>query len=624
MAQEAAPRRRFAPVPIETTFQKVRRGGPAAELTPSPSPRSASPPSLARSRTPERRRFAPQLIDSSRRSRKSGDVGPATKPTDKTDITPYTNHIYAPKAKRRHQKVLSLSRRESCDDETANQVFHLVARDAERKDEERRLQEVAMSAFPNAGVRAGGAEHFFVRESSEDDSSGSRGRSKVRPPGPWQSRRDSTEEDVGWAVREMQEHHDLLVKLRGPGDRVSTLDLDNMSLEGPPGDALWTTTKRKSSDDSIRPIGESLMPLIANDPLPTIREGIKASYEIDDSPPLRPIGETVMPYIPSAPPGAASSMPYIAASSRIPPESGFRSRGAFGAPYGGYQTPNLAADRELRKLRGGGSPPMLGQDIKFRMCHSPEMTKLEPDHLWLDDLSPERANRDKTGQNGLWNGYCYSPHLRDAIAPIDRPAMIATPLPESALGGDPFAVAFGSISGSISEEPSAISVATSEHRPRSGESKGLHMLTGLDERLRKEKEEQAEMEKAAAEREMIITTEFTDYFVTQVYNYLSLGYPAMARQYDDELSKISGIGTDKLQRAGNGIMEDIGGKKGGAPGHIALEMAADGTVDDDGRRCPRWEALKLYVLEWARQHPDLHNISPLAWGVRERRGSWAI
>ncbi len=40
--------------------------------------------------------------------------------------------------------------------------------------------------------------------------------------------------------------------------------------------------------------------------------------------------------------------------------------------------------------------------------------------------------------------------------------------------------------------------------------------------------------------------------------------------------------------------------------------------------CPRWRALKLYIYEWARQHPDLDAISPLAWGVQERRGSWGI
>jgi hypothetical protein len=40
---------------------------------------------------------------------------------------------------------------------------------------------------------------------------------------------------------------------------------------------------------------------------------------------------------------------------------------------------------------------------------------------------------------------------------------------------------------------------------------------------------------------------------------------------------------------------------------------------------PRWRALRLYIREWARQHPDLgENSNPLAWGVRARRGSWAI
>ena len=44
---------------------------------------------------------------------------------------------------------------------------------------------------------------------------------------------------------------------------------------------------------------------------------------------------------------------------------------------------------------------------------------------------------------------------------------------------------------------------------------------------------------------------------------------------------------------------------------------------------PRWIALKLYIREWARQHPSFddgfgEDENPLAWGVRARRGSWAI
>ncbi|GKZ40220.1 hypothetical protein AbraIFM66950_003703, partial [Aspergillus brasiliensis] len=42
--------------------------------------------------------------------------------------------------------------------------------------------------------------------------------------------------------------------------------------------------------------------------------------------------------------------------------------------------------------------------------------------------------------------------------------------------------------------------------------------------------------------------ELTDSFVTQIYNYLSLGYPCVARYYDHELSTISGISVADLRR----------------------------------------------------------------------------
>jgi len=125
----------------------------------------------------------------------------------------------------------------------------------------------------------------------------------------------------------------------------------------------------------------------------------------------------------------------------------------------------------------------------------------------------------------------------------------------------------------------------------------------------------------------------------------------LARQYDEELSKISRIdvdelekddiaimenlwGAEELHRQGNGAVKANGvgtdtrpvlanGKKIQATGHIMLDSEEkDGIREED--RCPRWKALKRYIFEWARQHPDLDGISPLAWGVRERRGSWGI
>ncbi|KAK0634443.1 hypothetical protein B0T17DRAFT_586263 [Bombardia bombarda] len=668
------PRRRFAPVPIETTFERYRKTIPAGEPTPSPSPRSPSPPPR------EKRRFAPQLVESSvRRSRRAGDEGPATKHTDKTDITPYTNHIYAPKARKRHgggghgvvpmtpTRQKGHARRESCDDEIAEGVFDLVARDAQRK-----LQEVAMSAFPNSGQRIGGAEHFYVRDSSEDDNVPERGRAILRGPRDFlQSRRNSSQEDISWAFKEMQEH----AQVRGRDmERVSTLDLDNMSIDSPPSDAMGLTRgprlsmskspswMSRPSSSSLGPIGEAYMPLLRPEsPLPAIGEA-RMPYIPPESPPIRPIGETFMPYIPTAPPGKAANMPYVPAS-QLPAETSFGHHEPF-RPMPEERDMSLERMRNQHRAKVNRSPPMLGDDLTFRMCPSPKMTKLEPEHLW--DLEKgqtmEEPNRDFTGQRGLWRGYCYaSGDQADKLIPADRPALLMTPQPQQN-GRDPFANAFGLTAPiTLSEEPSPPDGTTRsatgvhypmrsrstsdkqlypEHRSKTHEPKGLHMLHGLqnlDDMLKKEQ--------AAAELVEKIAAEFDDKFVTQVYNYLSLGYPALARQYDEELSKISGISLDELEKDDDAIMENLWGSEDQGPydktangtpvsvsangkpvkatGHIMLDSEErDGIREED--RCPRWKALKLYVYEWARQHPDLNAISPLAWGVGERRGSWGI
>ncbi|KAL2160736.1 hypothetical protein VTH06DRAFT_933 [Thermothelomyces fergusii] len=654
------PRARFAPIPIETTFERYRKAIPTAEPTPSPSPRSPSPPPR------EKRKFAPQLVESSvRRVRRAGDEGPATKHTDKTDITPYTNHIYAPKTRRRlghgplseeRAAQRGHGRRESCDDEIAGGVFDLAARDAQRK-----LQEVALSAFPNSGQRAGGAEHYYMGEGSDDDSP--RGRTLTRGPwNPYQPRRNSSQEDMGWAFKEMQEHAMKLQRARSQS-RIDTWDLDNMSIDGPPSDAMGLTrtqrtsiassplwTSRRPSTSSLGPVGDSPIALLrAESPLPAIGESAMAYVPPESPPPIRPIGEGFMPYIPSAPAGKAGAMPYAPAS-QIPPESGFRGHAPF-APYPPERDPSLERARQQHRLRLRVSPPMLGADLVFPRCPSPKQTKLEPTHFWqlTAAATSEEQDRGRAEQPGLWRGYCYTPDPNTKLAPAERPALIHTPQPDSPGSGsnrdrdyfsrEPFplceepASMDGHGGGSGSSAAAGAAGAVPEHRTRSQEPKGLHMLQNmhdLDEKLRREK--------AAADLEEKIAAEFDDHFVTQVYNYLSLGYPATARQYDEELSKISRIGIAELEKEDEAVMAGLWGadgpanregdangdkKKAGAPGHIMPHTEArDGVREED--RCPRWRALKLYVYEWARQHPDLDSISPLAWGVQERRGSWGV
>ncbi|KAL2753507.1 hypothetical protein ACRALDRAFT_212433 [Sodiomyces alcalophilus JCM 7366] len=624
------PRRRFAPIPIETTFESVRPtgnrpapGGHMPELTPDPSPREGSPvqeapyPNKFQPAPPrEKRKFAPQLIETSRRARRVGDTSPATKPTDKTDITPYTNHIYLPKNKSRRKLADSLgphdirqpkgARRESEAENASDYLLEWAAKEAERE-----MQEAALAAFPNSRAREGGAAHFYFRESSGDDSASADtspllpGRVRKHVSNRTRiTRRKSS--DLGYWHKHMQEHAEKLADERGetkPEEPYEDVDprhldddeLDKMELEGPP-DPLWLTSSDKTSMASA-PLpgshGDDDVAMVPDGPATTANEAHTVhdiGEAFDESPPAH-----LFPDAGLAKMTGAAFVP----RSQIPAETGFRNqRGGVGRPFG------FAAEREdplFKKMRKAASPPMLGQDLKFRKCPSPKQTKLEPEHIFQEVPMVEELNRDVTGQHGLWRGYCYRGSNSDMdIVPssLHGPKMITTPRPPSH-SGDPFSRAFGS---KLSSDP--LVPPTCEHRLKSGEAKGLHMLHGIDEKLRREK--------SISDREDKIAAEFQDSFVTQVYNYLSLGYPATARAFDEELSKISRVSVEELERDDASQM---------ACGHL-VEATQDNIPEES--RNPRWRALKSYIHEWARQHPDLDGLDPLAWGVRERRGSWAI
>lgn len=250
---------------------------------------------------------------------------------------------------------------------------------------------------------------------------------------------------------------------------------------------------------------------------------------------------------------------------------------------------------EAKAMRKGASPPMLGADLKFRMCPSPKATKFESDQRV--DIQP---NRSLTG-GGLWGGYCVAEDPDEYMSPFVArgPDMIQTPTTERE---DPFASAF---SNTLSRPAS----------PK--ETGGVRMVAGIDERLK--------AEIARSKKNDALLLEFDDTFISQVYNYLSLGYPAIARQFDRELSKISKTPEIELR---------IDDSRGDAKGYIGISGPNFGEAQsktptkrnfDHKNYCARWKALKIYVLEWARQHPNLSNgVATPAWGVRERRGSWAL
>ncbi|KAF4462507.1 hypothetical protein FALBO_10687, partial [Fusarium albosuccineum] len=599
-----------------------------------------------------------------------GDAGPATKPTDKTDITPYTKNIYTATKHRGRRRgdghdaedspVERARRRESEDEGVLSYLLELAAKEAERQ-----MQEDALAAFPNSHAREGGVDHFYFRESSGSDNS-PESTSPVHhhhghPIGHHHSnvRRQSSDSNLNWWHKHMQEHAEQVHQEQQqqqqqhgdpmavdkpdhkPGDihtlaeepteeakapkqdeedtvmRTDTADLDKMDLTAPP-DPMWTTSnnhqtppagRKRSSPGLPGPIGETYMPLVETDSYLTAEQRNKTPSPAP-APASRQIGESRMPYIPSAPTGRAAGVPYASAA-QIPPDTGgFRNQGRpFGRPFGGFGHRSPAPP--YQKRRPFVTPPMLGKDLVFRRCPSPKQTKLEPDHPFAERHAEEKY-RDLSGSKGLWRGYCFRSESNDAyLVPADlhAPPMLATPKPAATPGA---ASHIGSptmtdepayINGAANGQTNGQANGTVEHRTRAGHPKGLHMLHGINERL--------QQEKAHVELEEKIEQEFDDGFVTQVYNYLSLGYPAMARAFDEELARISLMSVEDLER------DD---EKQLAQGHL---VEADDNKPRE-KRCPRWKALRSYIKEWARQHPNLDSMDPVGWGVRERRGSWAV
>ena len=121
-----------------------------------------------------------------------------------------------------------------------------------------------------------------------------------------------------------------------------------------------------------------------------------------------------------------------------------------------------------------------------------------------------------------------------------------------------------------------------------------------------------------------ISAEYPDSFITQVYNYLSLGYPSLARPFDYELAKISQIPVAELR-------QDDEVAKAQPKGYIRLgnDFEGGGGHDMVEVECVRWRALRLYVREWVRQEEGMAKAFEVGppeetWGAGVRRGSWAI
>ncbi|SMR45153.1 unnamed protein product [Zymoseptoria tritici ST99CH_3D1] len=295
-------------------------------------------------------------------------------------------------------------------------------------------------------------------------------------------------------------------------------------------------------------------------------------------------------------------------------------------------------DADMQSMRDRARPPMLGNDLVFPRCPSPEPARFDVtqgsaklrQQMLAESNKPQAPKEDKGGLwnapagktsnisvtsasskanssnkgGGLWGGFCVATPAAPSTNPgglavPNIPTGLMTPLPRAEPSSNPFEQSFAARNGA----PGVVQPPTP---PPEGLTGGD--LANLDAVL-----------DSARDLDEMIEREYPDQFVTQVYNYLSLGYPTLARPFDEELSKISGIPIAELRQ------DDVKAKQN-PRGHIRLDPAYEGQGGDgiEGNGCARWRALKLYVREWARQEKKGYADQPVStWGAA-RRGSWAF
>jgi hypothetical protein len=275
-------------------------------------------------------------------------------------------------------------------------------------------------------------------------------------------------------------------------------------------------------------------------------------------------------------------------------------------------------DEELKKMRSAASPPMLGDELWFPQSLSPKMTRCDIDQIprprTNDDNEYKEVEGDpmlwQTNSNvsahsgtGLWGGLCQKPeHITRPPTPLR--SGLQTPAIDA---GNPFE----------SPRPRTPGTKTPSRKHRSnfpGPHPHFLPLTPPRDPLGEDPFTASIDKKLNLEREF--DAQFPAPVITQIYNYISLGYPVLAHQFDEELSKISRIPVDELRRDDELV---------DAKGHVSVPEGRDGEEGVMGEvRCKRWEALRLYCKEFWRQSPQMVEKGPADWGSsnRLRRGSW--
>lgn len=587
---------KFSPQPVETSSRSSRnKSGNASD--------ASAEDRTQTSDRPPRRKFAPQLIETAKRTRKSGDTSPAILPSDKTEATP-DDHVLgkqrpgilpAPPDNTPATSMLHVPQ--------LRDVSHLDVLEARRIGAPLDLRKLSTSSARSHSFRCPELETIESSESEEGSNL------------PSLSTSPSTSSDHSY----MYKHATRLRE--SVDDRVSGYLLEiaaraaekqlreqamaafpNSDFHEPVDHYIDRDTDERSLPGTARTSRHDLRFTQVNWELKEMRERQEQNDHQRYRTPSRRESHSRTGRLQSttSSPWASPTPVGLFAHEQVP-----------------GQPKKMAGGRQreigIEHMRAGARPPMLGGDIEFLRCPSPEPARFdvtqgshavresmcyltgqanieEPEGLWQGKAtaSPKvslwstTSSRRSSGK-GLWNGYCF-----DSGLPAPRgPSGLLTP---SAERGDPVTT--------------PCPTPTREELPPSPppSNPDFGEMASLNEKLM---------------AEQAIDEEFDDAFVTQVYNYLSLGYPSLARKFDGELSRISGTSIADLRQ------DDA---LANARGYIRFgDDEFPGDLDITEYTCARWTALRLYIREWAKQQPNMmQNEHALGgFGVSARRGSWA-
>lgn len=592
---------RRLPQPIETSNTNSKNAAKgekpynAADLT-SPQPRSTHPiePNAASSKP---RKFAPQLVETTRRRRKSTDIGPTVLPSDKTEVSP-GDQSRAPGPPRPirpsafptapgNTPIVSTDRIPLVS-ESRFSSSNL------RKRTEPRLHSFRVPTLPpiqstgNSGVanESNCPSLSTSPSAASDETEPSKNARRVR--------RSCREISTGYLLSQAAEAAERQLREQAmaaypnenrhePVDHFAVDRETDDQEEEEEMESLSRDTPKASEDASYAQRNDSA----AGWDLAEIRRHRETLEQQRNK-----RHTTVQPEL--------DRRRSIKGPFQDPTQVVTNFQQATGAArqnHGGRQK-----DTELEKMRNAASPPMAGEKLRLPMCQSPRQTRLDVGHhpsaprntgvatpkqhtgLWI----PGGGASKRASVAGLWMGTSAKPAQSTVELPKSLQTGLLTPETEQ---DDPFA-------------SSSTSYDKHELPPSPPSSQSDSKISCLDSILQTEE---------------IIAREFHDAFVTQVYNYLSLGYPALARKFDAELSKISKTPIEELQQddMNTNVKGYVGAPEGSGSDVRGVQQGA----------CARWSALRKYVREWARQQshmrPGVQGPNG-EWGHRARRGSWAI